>query len=307
METLPTPSGVETVPAMVAASARRYWKRPALWRWVDVGFEPVTYGELLTAVSALAARLKDKGSGPGKRVAVAITDRFGWGVAYLGVLFTGATVVPIDPLLTGSEIGPILSDADVAMVVHDGRIDLGRCDYEYSTVTLKSIWPGFAAPSEPSEPPLPDITADDLAEIIFTSGTTGQTKGVMLTHGNLVTDVIGVASMGLCYDTDILLSVLPIHHAFECTAGFLYPLAIGGQVAYARSLKSKEILADLRSTQATVILAVPLLFENIVNSIQRKAGNAPPLKRALFQTLVAISRKSRNIGWRGYDYLEWPC
>lgn len=295
---IPDGTPVPTLPALIVATVSRRRTQPALWRFVDARFEPVTYGALARAASRIARYLTQGGIKPEDRIAIAVTDRFSWGIAYLGVLFSGATAVPIDPLLKPSEIGSILEAADVARIIHDGRIDLGETIDRETIVSLESIWPDFATCADEPEIDLPQVTADALATIIFTSGTTGRTKGVMLSHGNIVGDILGIDAMGLLDSSDLLLSVLPIHHAFEFTAGFLYPLSIGAQVAYARSLKSRDIIADLRANKATVILAVPLLFENIVNSIHAKVQTAGVVKRRNFNLLLALSRRARGLGWR---------
>ena len=287
-----------SIPGLLGAAARKRLKAPALWRWLDGRFQPVTCGALLLAADEIAQRLRAKGAGPDRRIAIAITDRFSWAVAYLGVLFSGGTAVPIDPTLKPGEIRMILTDADVSLVIHDGKTGIGEWRSRPGAIGLQDIWPALEYSGHERAPDIPDIDPESLASIIFTSGTTGQTKGVMLSHANLVADVCGIQAMGLCCDTDTLLSILPIHHAFECTAGFLYPLSIGAQVAYARSLKSSEILADLRATRATVILAVPLLFDNIVNAIKRGVSEAPKRRQQLIAALMSASRMGRRLGWR---------
>jgi len=107
---------------MLYESARRRPGIPALWRWVDVRFEPITYAELIGAATAIANRLATLGIKPEERVAIAVTDRFSWSVTYIGVLFSGATAVPIDPLLTPPEIKGILHDADA---LREGDAALG--------------------------------------------------------------------------------------------------------------------------------------------------------------------------------------
>lgn len=287
-----------SVPGLIGAVARERRNAPALWRWLDSRFQPVTYGDLLLAAGEIAGKLRAKGAGPDRRIAVAVTDRFSWGIAYLGVLFSGAAAVPIDPMLKPAEIGMILAEADVSLIIHDAKTGIGEWKSRPAAIPLDSVWPDFEQIEREVSSDVPDIDPDSLASIIFTSGTTGQTKGVMLSHANLVADVHGIQAMGLCCSSDMLLSILPIHHAFECTAGFLYPLSIGAQVAYARSLKSNEILADLRMTRATVILAVPMLFDNIVNSIKRGVSEAPEFRRKLIAALMSASRMGRRLGWR---------
>ena len=287
-----------SIPRLLAEAAQQHLEQPALWRWTEGCFQPVTYRALLMAAHEVGLKLREKGAGPNRRVALAIADRFSWAIAYLGVLDCGATVVPIDPMLKPGEIDMIWTEAEVSLVLHDGKIEIGDWKSHPGTIPLKEVWPRLDGSAHERLPDVPDIDPESLAMIIFTSGTTGQTKGVMLSHGNLVADILGIQHMGLCCSGDTLLSILPIHHAFECTAGFLYPLSIGAQVAYARSLKSGEILSDLKTTRATVILAVPLLFDNIVNSIKRGIAEAPGLKRWLMNTLMAASRTGRRLGWR---------
>lgn len=289
---------VVSLPAFLAESATRWNNQPALWRWVDARFEPVSFSALMQVVARLAERLRERGAKAGTRVAVRHNDRFAFGVTYLATLWSGATAVPLDPMLTPTEISGILADSGAILFVTDSLATY-KDSPQLTTlaVELSSIWPSFT-PSQTDDPAPPDIDPGSLAVLIFTSGTTGYSKGVMLTHANIVTDIMAIQEMRLLEHTDKLLSVLPIHHAFESTAGFLYPLSIGAQIAYARSLKSNEILDDLRMTHATVILAVPLLYEKMANSIQKKVSEAPPLRRALFGVLSAVADVGHKFGWR---------
>ncbi len=283
---------------LVAATARTCGDQPALWRWIDGHFQPITYGTLIRAAEAIGKQLAARGARPDRRVGLAVSDRFSWAVAYLGIVYTGATVVGIDPALKPGEIGMILNESDASLVVYDGKIDLGEWKSHPGVIPVQGLIPEFESVAGNAFPTIPAIDPETLAMIIFSSGTTGQSKGVMLTHGNIVADIHGIQEMGLCNAHDRHLSILPIHHAFECTAGFLYPLSIGAQVAYARSLKSNEILADLKATKATIILAVPLLFDNIVNSIKRGIAETSPPLREFIRTMLALSRLSRKLGWR---------
>lgn len=289
---------IVSIPAFIHEAAVRWHNLPALWRWVDARFEPVTYAALMNAVSRLASRLEEHGANVGTRVAIRHGDRFTFGVTYLATLWTGATAVPLDPMLTPTEVSGILADSEAALFVTDSLSSfVERPDVTAHPVELFDIWPSFAT-GEMAVPGPRVIDPDELATLIFTSGTTGYSKGVMLSHANIVTDIMAIQEMHLLEHTDKLLSVLPIHHAFESTAGFLYPLSIGAQVAYARSLKSNEILDDLRSTNANVILAVPLLYEKMANSIQKKVAEAPTVRRRLFGLLATLSRLGHKIGWR---------
>jgi long-chain acyl-CoA synthetase len=112
---------------------------------------------------------------------------------------------------------------------------------------------------------LPKIDARDLAVIIFTSGTLGRAKGVMLSQRNLAANLIAMVSMMMIYPEDRFLSVLPIHHTYECTCGFLCPLYSGASAHFARSLKT--VVDDLQQVKATMLLGVPLLFDKMFKRI----------------------------------------
>jgi len=287
-----------TIPELIFDTACRWPDRPALWHWRDGGFVPVSYGSLVEAITRLSRRLRDYGAGPDRRVGIWVSDRFSWGVTYLGVLWTGATAVPIDPLLTPREVAAILVEAEPTLLVTDGSTpELPGRRASVTLIRLSEIWPGFDAPAGAIPPP--SIDPQSLASILFTSGTTGTIKGVMLSHANIVADVRAISALGLVGPRDKMLSILPIHHAYECTIGFLYPLSIGAQVAYARSLKSYEIFEDLQTTQATRVIGVPLLFEKIAKAIRRRVAESSVPRRAFFGLLMGLSRASRRVGWRG--------
>ncbi|MEW5701204.1 MAG: AMP-binding protein [Candidatus Zixiibacteriota bacterium] len=294
-----TASAPTTIPELILTSTLRWPARPALWRWRDGALTSVSYGALVGAAVQLSQRLRTYGAGPDRRVGIWVPDRFSWGVAYLGVLWSGATAIPVDPLLTPGEARAILEEADPSLLITAGATPIltGR-GTSLPIVRLSQIWPEFVEPTA-ALPPAPTIDPEAIASILFTSGTSGTTKGVMLSHANIVADIAAVAERGLLTSRDKLLSILPIHHAFECTMGFLYPLSQGAQVAFARGLKSGEILADLKATGATEMIGVPLLFEKIAKGIRHRVSEAPRSQRLTFALCMALSRAFRRAGWRG--------
>ena len=124
--------------------------------------------------------------------------------------------------------------------------------------------------------PLPQIDSNSLAVLIYTSGTSAEAKGVMLSHNNIVSDIEAVLPRLPVTTEDRFLSILPLHHTLEATCGFIYPLANGASIAYSQSLKSADILADIRALRITMMCGVPLLFEKMCASIHRSVA-----KRAL--------------------------
>ncbi|MCM2272062.1 MAG: AMP-binding protein, partial [candidate division Zixibacteria bacterium] len=219
-----------------------------------------------------------------------------WPIAYLAILAAGKTVVPIDANYKSTEIAYIVSDAKLDVIFLSGRFEQ----------TIRDLFPAvrqfsFEPDSTKSwrqlqrEPLLTFASpACDLAVLIYTSGTTGAPKTVQLTHRNLLCNLSDV-ELALEFGTqDVFLSVLPLHHTFEATCGFLTPLMSGCTVVYARSLKSKEILEDLALNSVSIMCGVPLLYEKMHATIMRRIQEAPLHRRLLFKTIYFVS----SLGWK---------
>src|SRR5689334_5372788 len=205
---------------------------------------------------AYAAWLIAEGVRPGDRIAIQGENRPELALAYLAVLDAGAVLVPMDAQLGETEVGEILATAGVSLAIASTRhLPLMRAvrDARLPALRVVALEPGTDAPSiadalarfpDAGERPLA-ASPDDLAVLIFTSGTTGHAKGVMLSHANLLSNVEGVAQTFEFGAADRFLSVLPLHHTFEFTGGLLCPMRVGASVAYARGLKSSELREDL--------------------------------------------------------------
>ncbi len=302
--------GIMTLPEMLAGSSREFADRPALVARDPGGDRVISYKELGTRVKAIARGLVKLGVKPGDRCVILGPNSPEWAMSYLSVTTAGGVCVPIDSLLSDNEIRRLIADAKakvafVAPKFMDCVLETGR---------------GFPAPSkvialahEPGSVPegvmtmralegqgntktkLPKRSLEDLAAIIYTSGTTGTPKGVMLTHKNIVSDV-AACYQAVDFGHERFLSVLPMHHTFECTAGFLLPIYSGCTITFARSLKSKSILEDLQASRATVMLGVPLLFQKMIEGIHRAVSKKSPLQRAAFRTLMTMVKAGEKAG-----------
>ena len=144
---------------------------------------------------------------------------------------------------------------------------------------------------------LPKVNPDAMAEIIYTSGAVGRAKGVMLSQKNLATNLMSMRKMIIIDNDDTFLSVLPIHHTYECTCGFLCPLYSGATVYYARSLKT--ITDDLLKVHATILLGVPLLFDKMFRKIY-KTINEDKIKSKIIKPLIKISDLFEMVGWKSF-------
>ncbi len=302
-----------TLPQLLEKSARRYEDLPFLCRVENEKITGYSYREVHQTAFRLAAGLRKLGIGKGDLVGLLAENRPEWGISYLGIQAAGAAVVPMDPGLKPQEISQIFEMAELKGLITSGKffapeaepvrqiwekqklaciVNLDGESTGKSPIGWKTLASG---PEMASQPP---IKPDDLAALIFTSGTTGTSKGVMLTHKNLVANIWSVLSVFDCTPADTFLSVLPLSHTYECTGGFLMPLGFGARVVTARSLKSKELVEDIQRSGATFILGVPLLFQKMTEGLFREVSKKGFLTYAVFKLLFRISRHQIRKGKR---------
>lgn len=257
-----------------------------------------TYGEVQKLVQKLAASLLDVKFADVKEIGLISENRPEWGITYLAIAAAGKTVIPIDVNYKEEEINYIIKHSGLKVIFTSVRFESSLIDkysdldvYSYNEGSphywMKLVDHNLEFHSSAAKP-------DDVAVLIYTSGTTGDPKAVELTHKNLLSNINSINSC-LCFDSkDIFLSVLPLHHTFEQTGGLLTPLLSACTIVYARSLKSKEILEDIKNNKITLMIGVPLLFEKIYHSIRRAINNAPKSKRLLFNMFYSTS----SFGWK---------
>ena len=256
----------------------------------DGDYVEFTRGEVAQRAAVLGAHLASLGVQPGDRVGLLSDNQPEWGMAYLSIVGHGMTAVPIDRLLKPGEYQRILVDSGArAIIVSDGFIEDVR-KIKDSLPNLEHILHLEDTVHQEQNGVAPDYVADpdDLAVLIYTSGTTGQPKGVMLSHKNIMTNVVSCTQSISFSRGDNFLSVLPMHHTFECTAGFLAPIYEGAAVTYVGSLKSRDIIDTMRDTQATIMLAVPLLYEKMHAGILRKIKTQPPHLKTILNLSMSV-------------------
>ena len=256
----------------------------------DGDYVDFTRGEVAQRAAALGALLASLGVQPGDRVGLLSDNQPEWGMAYLSIVGHGMTAVPIDRLLKPGEYQRILEDSGArAIIVSGGFIEDVR-KIKDSLPNLEHILHLEDTVHQEQNGVAPDYVADsdDLAVLIYTSGTTGQPKGVMLSHKNIMSNVVSCTQSISFSRGDNFLSVLPMHHTFECTAGFLAPIYEGATVTYVGSLKSRDIIDTLRDTQATIMLAVPLLYEKMHAGILRKIKTQPPHLKTILNLSMSV-------------------
>jgi long-chain acyl-CoA synthetase len=266
-------------------------------------YDDITYNEFADKASAIGHSLLSIGLEKGDRAALLSENRPEWGMSYFGILIAGGVNVPLDALLKISSWAHIIRDSESKVLIvsknflpefENALPDMPNLKYivcmddvpiDSNVITINTILKKGSA-YQGTEP---QIEPSDLASILYTSGTMGQSKGVMLSHANITSDLKGMLDTMQIVESDNFLSVLPIHHAFECTCGFLVPLAVGASITYARGLASKLLIEDIKNNKITILLGVPLLFEKMYAGITKAISKQPLTKRALFKVSFSLS------------------
>ena len=296
-------------------SAAKGGEKPFLWGKVDGSYRSWSWTTVHDRVHRLAKALRSKGLKPGDRVLLVSENRPEWPIVDLAVLRAGGVTVPAYTTNTEDDHLHLLTDSGAAFVVVSNdklaKSLLPAIEKAGSVKLLLTLSP-LAAPPEAgvetivwddalehgdnaadfSDDPAETIDADDLACLIYTSGTGGKPKGVMLSHGNIRSNVKSayhvLEELGL--GNDVFLSFLPLSHAYEHTAGQFLPIAIGAQIYYAEGIET--LTTNLTEARPTIMACVPRLYEvmrqRILNGISRQTG----LKPKLFAKAVDIGSRS---------------
>ncbi len=299
-------------------------------QWKDV-----TWGELLTRIRRVSEALVDLGIAPGDRVAIFAPTRLEWSLAHFAIMGAGATAVPIYASNTPAEAEFILNDSGARAVFIDGDAPEGKQAGRWSRLQevhskLASIEHiiSFDQDSDPAAKRLGlaeleqrgaklleknprgleerslSMGTDDLSVIIYTSGTTGNPKGVMLTHGNWNYQARMIATLNLMTPSDVILLFLPLAHSFAMTVQFAW-LAQPFQMAFAESVET--LVDNAAEVRATVLPAVPRIFEKAYAKVISDGSSAPGAKGKLFRWAMGEFERyvAARIAGREYNSLQW--
>ncbi len=284
------------IPQLVEESARRDPERPALMVHCGGGkVDRISYAQLWDKVVRLSSFIQKAGINPGEHIALLGTNSPEWAITYLAIQSAGCVVVPLDSAQRPQELRHILRHSDsvaifLAKKFEDVLTEDGEDAFpEMSKFFLENIDTLIKTETKPLPVRFPE-SDDATAVIIYTSETTGLPKGVVLSHKNIVSDIEGMVHRFPFTARDNFLSVLPVHHAFEATAGFLTPLAMGCGIGYARALRAKEILEDIGEYDATIMLGVPLLFEKFHRGILKGVEQKGRMAKTVFSSLMGFTK-----------------
>jgi long-chain acyl-CoA synthetase len=261
-------------------ATKRHATRVAMRIERDGRKEQYTYADLRELASRVAGFLAAQGIKHGDRVMLVSHNAPEWGMTYFGVLKTGATCIPCDPDSSTSEILTFARAGNAAGIVASARVDQEHPELRVRLAEQGStkVWTFeelFSLPDEHVEEHRlsllpPRVQAQTVASLIFTSGTTGQPKGVMLSHRNLTSMVSMLSSVFDMSTRDGVLSVLPLHHTFEFSTGFLTPLSRGAQITYLPELTSDALARAIKNGHVTGMVGVPALWELLHRRIKNR-------------------------------------
>jgi long-chain acyl-CoA synthetase len=309
--------------------------------------EPVvyTYGRVQDMATQGAGSLRERGVEPGHRVMLMSEGRPQWGISYFAILKAGATAVPVDAQLSLAEVvnllrasgaralivsgkvaDRILADEGVALPVSDAgnARRSGAVEQVEEPVLIHALGRQIAAAGldhvqvvgfddvlvEPGVAPgavLPPRKADAVASLIYTSGTTAAPKGVMLTHKNLTAMASKMSAVFRLYLHDGLLSVLPLHHTFEFSAGFLMPLVYGSSITYLDEVDADNLTDAFKSGHVTALIGVPALWQLVHRKIFKAVNERGLLIQRAFESIVTLSRIVREkTGFNLGRFLFYP-
>jgi len=260
-------------------------------------------------VARMREGLRREGLVAGDRVAVMLKNSINWVVADQGAFAHGLVTVPVFVDDRPDNVAFILNDAGVKLIVIDGEEHWKRLktvrDQLVSLQRILTVKPVV----DPDEPRLnlladwlptdagsherPPVSASDLATIVYTSGTTGRPKGVMLTHRNILSNVQSGLAVYDVFAEDVFLSFLPLSHMFERTADFYLNVVSGASIVFSRSIP--QLAEDFKLVQPTIIFSVPRIYERFLAAINDQLRKSSPTKRRLFDLAV-------DVGWSRFEF-----
>jgi long-chain acyl-CoA synthetase len=278
------------------------------------GIESHTYSELRRMAESIAAWLLDSEMAAGTRVAILADNHPRWVAAYLGIIAAGGATVPLDTAYHADQVSKLLRDSGATLLICDQKhLEIAQTAVTGSetaiVLTSTENQAGAALPAKVVADlngifaqytrrlrPVPR-RPDDLASLLYTSGTTADPKGVMLTHANLLAEADAVFAWAHIGPDDAILGVLPLFHVLSQMANLLLPLVAGTRVVYLSTLNTTELLRALRERNVTAFAVVPQFFNLIHERIFKEVQQRGSLARFAFARMVRFNTFCRKFGF----------
>ena len=253
-----------------------------------------TYKQALKKIREIAYYLIATGAKKGDHIAVTGKNSPEWALAYFAISFAGCIIVPLDYSLHIEDMEKILAFGDVDRIFIDGeKIDEidkeGKLFKEKISLEPESKGYKYVLDLTGPETELPKLHAEDTSAMLFTSGTTGTPKGVMLSFSNFMSSTLSSQRLFDVYPTDVFYAILPIHHAYTMTAVLLETVVSGASCVFGKRLVTPIMLKELREGKITMLLAVPMLFNKLLAGLMAGVHKQGPFKENLIHFLMGFS------------------
>lgn len=305
----------KTIPELFFEASVKHYKTSALLHKKEGVYFPISYRALANRVFALGYGLQKFGVAKGDTIAILSENRPEWVIADLAIMALGAVSVPLHTTLSAKALGIILNHCRAKILIVSNsdllnRVLLSQKDLKFleKIVFLEKItdiqkktlrgkifsWEAMVIHHKGQRYQEVFLESDDPCTIIYTSGTTGKPKGVVLSHSNIISNVMAVNEVVPVKDSDIFLSFLPLSHVLERTIGCYMPLLFGATIAYAENVK--QISFNTREVMATILISVPRVFEKFYDSIWDKVNASSPFRKKLFRWAITRQRGT-VLGW----------
>jgi len=302
---------------MINKSAEKYGDKLAFKYKTDVPGEytGISYKQFLEDINALGTKLIDMGL-RGKRIAVIGENRYEWCLSYVATACGVGVVVPLDKLLPANELETLIIRSGVEAIFYTSKYDEIMQDIKqrqttdlryYISMDLEKRENSIYSQKELVEKGKEliakgnkkyidaKINNDKMGFMLFTSGTTAMSKAVMLSHKNIVTNLMDIAAVLNLDEKDTLLSFLPLHHTFECTVGFLYPIYRGASIAYCEGIR--YIANNIKEYKITAMISVPALYENMYKRLMKNIE-----KKGKLQEVELLMKLTGTLSRVGIDF-----
>ena len=289
---------------MINLSAQKHGDKPAFRFKTDKPgeFRNITFNDFLNDINALGTKLINMGLSD-KRIAIISDNRYEWALAYMAIACGTGVVVPLDKMLPANELEALIIRSGVEAIFYSSKYDEVMQDIRnrkttdlryYISMDLEKRENGVYSQKElvkagkelieKGNRKFIDAKIDNEAMgfMLFTSGTTAMSKAVMLSHKNIASNLMDIAKVLNLDERDTLLSFLPLHHTFECTVGFLYPISRGSSIAYCEGIR--HIANNIKEYQITAMISVPALYESIYKRLMKnieKKGKLPEVEKMI--------------------------
>lgn len=283
-----------TFPEMLKITTKRFGERPffTVFDGPEESKNTLTYSQVMAKVEKLANWLIANGIKKGDRVAVMGKNSPEWALVYHSTFFASGIIVPIDNGLHEPEVVNVIKTAQPKIVICDDDKAPFFAN-NFPELIIKSLNPGEnyvydleAAEKQPLNEP---VVETDTAAILFTSGTTGTPKGVMLSHKNLISDGF-IAQTNLdIFPTDVFYALLPLHHAYTMQAAFIVPMECGAEIVFGKSLAVTKLMKELKEGKISIMLGVPVLYNKLLAGIRNGIKSKGPVVEDAISILRGIS------------------